>query len=104
MKLSFTGYLKFLRRQHVNIQHAHAFFFAFIITMFIAVAILYFEYGFFRTKYDKNMVIYEEVKKEESLESPSEMMGRFFGEAKDKMSNIKSGGANLLEGTEKFER
>lgn len=98
------GYLRFVRRQHVNIQHAHAFFFAFIITMFIAVAILYFEYGFFRTKYDKSMVVYEEQIKDETLESPSEMMGRLLWEAKDKMNNIKSGSANLLEGTEKFER
>ena len=98
------GYIRFLRRQHVNIQHAHAFFFAFVITMFIASTILYFEYGFFRTKYDKSMVIYEEQVKEEGLESPTQMMGRFFGEAKDKISNIKSGSSNFLEGKEKFER
>ncbi len=104
MKLSLKGYLRFLRRQHVNIQHAHAFFFAFVITMFVAISILYFDYGFFRTKYDKSIVILEEKIEEEQLESPGEAMGNFFKEAKDRISNIKDESKNFMSGKEEFSR
>ncbi len=86
-------YIRFLRKQHSSIQHAHAFLFAFTITMFVVVAVLYYEYGFFRMTYNRGDVVKEETVTENKneMESPFTAFTNIFKEAGNMIKEINNG-------------
>ena len=47
MKLSWAGYVRYLRRQSVHVQHMHGLVFAGVITGVLVSFVLYTQYGFF---------------------------------------------------------
>lgn len=95
-------YIHFLRKQHNSIKHAHAFLFAFTITMFFVVLVLYYDYGFFRTTYDRNEFVKEDVVSENQnqMESPLQAFVNIFKDANKMFKDIN----NTSTGTAVFDR
>jgi hypothetical protein len=84
-------------------QHIYAVVFAGSITALLAFIILYVDYGFWHERYirDDNTVSTNTASMTSEVptpESPGEMFSRFFGEAKDRLGNINTSGADLLQG------
>lgn len=94
-------YIRYMRKQNKHIQHLHAIAFAGVITALITGFLMYTEYGFWHERY-----VAEEVLTTTSplleAESPSQSLGRFFMEARDRFGSIGSVGADLLEGKETY--
>ena len=101
MRWTIQHYIRFLRRQHVHLQHLHAFIFAGAITMTVAFFFLYFEYGFFHESYDKQQVALEE-KVSEKIESPTSMLSNLFNEGKERFSNMSTTSFDFLKGKETY--
>jgi hypothetical protein len=97
----FSRYVSHIRRSSKHIQQIHALFFAGGVTVLLASAILYFEYGFWRERYHSNEVTIEQ-KIEDGSKSPAEMFSQFISEVGSKMDTVKSGGNALLEGRESY--
>lgn len=105
--LSIHHYITFLRRQPEHMQHVYAAIFAGSITMIIAAFILYVDYGFWHETYSRQEVI--EVKDTTepmvTVQSPGDMMGGFFKEARDRVQTINiSSPSNVLKGTDSYTR
>lgn len=82
-------------------QHVYAFIFAGSITALIAAVILYTDYGFWHDRYvrDDSVLV---VKEKTPMESPSQALSNFWGEAYDKFRVIGSASGSLLEGKETY--
>ena len=109
--LSLRHYITILRRQPEHIRHMYAVFFAGIITCFLGASILYFDYGFWHETYSRGEVIESEVIENREplttssdIESPKEMLGNFFKEAKGKLDSISIQGARLPTGKDTYKR
>lgn len=70
----------------------------------IAIGILYIDYGFWHERYDKDEVLLEQKEVQITSKSPFDMMSLFFDDARDKLSDLESSGATLLEGKEVYIR
>ncbi len=103
---SLKHWIAFFRRQPNHMQHVYAALFAGSITAVIAVAILYFDYGFWRERYSRTEIVKESVVKNSPQEvetvSPGEMMGGFFKEASARVQSIKNQKIELLQGKEVY--
>jgi hypothetical protein len=53
MKLSWAGYVRYLRKQSVHVQHMHGLVFAGVITGVLVSFVLYTQYGFFHEQYTR---------------------------------------------------
>lgn len=108
--LSTHHYIVILRRQPAHIQHMYAALFAGTITMLFAVIILYFDYGFWHEKYSRNEIgieVYSATSTDNDtviVSSPSDMIGNFVKEARDKLHGISNGKADILEGKDTYIR
>jgi hypothetical protein len=86
---SLANYIAFLRRQSKHMQHVYALTIAGVITAGIASVILYVDYGFWHEQYKREDTLsIVEDKSVEVSESPSEMMSKFFQEAKVQIQSI----------------
>lgn len=104
---SLTHYIAFLRRQPEHMQHIYALVFAGSITALIAFVILYVDYGFWHERYKRDDMVVVGTStlietSSQSPESPSEMLSRFFGEAKTRLKNIDTSGIEMLQGKETY--
>lgn len=82
-------------------QHIYALTIAGGITLLIAFAILYIDYGFWHERYiQEDIIEAKKVAESQEPESPSEMLSRFFGEAKTQLGTINTSRQELLEGKE----
>lgn len=105
MKWTIQHYISFLRRQHVRVQQIHSLLLAGVITVLLAIIVLYSQYGFFHTRYDRNKIIAEEKITSETpqkLESPSEMLSNLFKEGQVRFSNIGSSTFNFFDNKEVY--
>ncbi len=102
------NYIKYIRRQSKHIQHIHAAIFSGALTTLIAVVVLYADYGFWQEKYVRNDTLTTDeltltAKKEEpKIDSPVETLGKFFEEAKVRISGVQLSSVQLLEGKEVY--
>lgn len=101
-KLSaFSRYVSHVRRSSKHVQQIHAVTFAGGVTLLLASAILYFDYGFWQERYDSKEMVIEKKIESDSL-SPTQMFSQFINEVGGKMSSLQSGGNALLEGRETY--
>lgn len=91
-----------MRNSPKHIQQLHALVFSASVTVFLAVCILYFDYGFWHERYQKNEEVTTEQKIEEKSLSPTSLFSDFFKEAGEKLDTVKEGGSALLEGKESY--
>ena len=101
--LGLKHYIAFLRRQPRHMQHVYGFIFAGSVTAIIAGFILYTDYGFWHERYVRQ----EEIATSTNVvapEPPSEMLSRFWDDARAQFKNIGTGGASLLQGKESYTR
>ncbi len=103
MKLSFKAYVRYLRKQKEHVQHVHAIIFAGAITLLLAVAILYIQYGYWHGSYERAEVVQNE---NETLitETPKETLIRLFGEGKERFNQAISTLSPLEGGEVTFDR
>lgn len=94
-------WLAFLRRQSAHMQHVYALTIAGVVTLLIASAILYIDYGFWHERYISEEVIIANKSNEEP-ESPKDMMVRFFTEAKSQIDTINTSRKEMLNGKEVY--
>lgn len=106
---SIKNYIDFLKKQPSHMQHMYAIVFAASITALIAFVILYADYGFWHERYTADNTSTTKVSSNElsttteiKPESPSEMIIRFFNEAKIQLQNINASGSDLLRGKETY--
>ena len=99
-------YIAFLRRQPRHMQHVYAAIFAGTITVLLGVIILYYDYGFWRTRYDRNEKILEKDTTDPMVTvlSPSKMIGGFFKEAGTRFKTIKKDSSNFIQGKEEYKQ
>jgi hypothetical protein len=89
-------YIVWLKKQPAHMQHVYAAVFAGSVTVMLAAVILYFDYGFWHEKYNRNESLTESYSstntKQEDLtvQSPSDMIGSFLKEAHNKFTSIGS--------------
>ena len=92
------NYIRYIRKQPKHVQHVHAFVFAGAITAIIAGSILYMEYGFWRDRYirggEQETIVQDEP--------PSQILSRFWSEAKKQVSNVGSSNTSFFEGKESY--
>lgn len=102
-KFTFRHFLAYLRRQPRHIQHVYSILIAGSITGIITAFILYTDYGFWHERYiaqnEDGSTATPVV-----LESPSEMISRFWNEAKSQVGSIKTTGDSLLIGTDTYKK
>jgi hypothetical protein len=94
-------YIQYMRRQSKHMQHVHAIAFAGAITALIAGFIMYTDYGFWHETYVAEDALVATQPPFEA-ESPSESLGSFWREARERFGSIGSAGATLLEGKETY--
>jgi hypothetical protein len=94
-------YIRYMRKQSKHMQHLHAIAFAGGITVVIAMFLMYTEYGFWHERYVAEEVVATSTMPFEA-ESPSQSLGRFFKEARERFGSIGTAGADLLEGKETY--
>ena len=101
--LSTKHLLAVLRRQPAHMRHVYAIIFAGAVTVFLASGILYFDYGFWRERYNRTDVAEVTDTKTAPVhtESPSEMMSSFFKEAANKTKDLHASGTTFLGGDRK---
>ena len=112
---SIHHYIAVLKRQPVHIQHLYAFLFAGSVTFILAVTILYFDYGYWRDRYERSNDILvgdtgtqdvsspvKQPKKEGY--SPFEMLHSFVGEAQQQFNKIGTTEANFLKNKDTYTR
>jgi hypothetical protein len=95
-KLSYKGYVRYLRKQSIYMQQLHALVFAATITGVTAFLILYYDYGFFHDVYIQKSASAEEQTAD--IPSPMEAFTSFLSEAKGRFESIGQGGSGFLEG------
>ena len=83
--------------------------FAACVTAIIAIGILYFDYGFWRERYNRNDIAEVVTTKNSNdqlitVESPGEIISNFFKEASVKVKAINIDKSTLLQGKEEFKR
>lgn len=89
-------------------QHVYALVFAGSITATIAFVILYVDYGFWHERYirdDLTVVSTSTIEASPEVstpDSPSKMLSRFFGEARDRLHTIDVSGSEMLQGKETY--
>lgn len=95
-----------LRQQPTHMRHIYALTFAGVVTVCIASAILYFDYGFWRERYTRTDVLGGTTLADTPLqtESPSEMMSSFFREASSKIKGMHASSSNFLDGKEEYKK
>ncbi len=101
--ISFRHFLAYLRKQPRHMQHIYSIFVAGTITGIITVFILYTDYGFWHERY----IAQNEDGSPQApavLESPSEMVSRFWNEAKSQVGSIEKVGGTLLIGTDTYNK
>jgi hypothetical protein len=104
---SLKAYIRYLRKQPIHIQHVHTLILSSAVTFLVAVAILYFDYGFWHEKYNRkdDLIVDSSLFSSTStLKSPNEVLSNFWDEAKRRMSDIGTSSARLLEGKEEYTR
>jgi hypothetical protein len=104
---SLKNYIEFLRRQPEHMQHIYAVVFAGSITALIAFVILYVDYGFWHERYVRDDLMVVQASSTVAVpaptpESPGEMFSRFFGEARDRLKEIKIPNKDMLQGKETY--
>jgi hypothetical protein len=104
--LSPHHYLAVLRRAPVHMQHAYAALFAGVITTILTSVVLYFDYGFWHDKYNRDEVVETQTTGDPlvTVKSPGEMIGSFFKEAGDKIKTINVSSSTLPTGKENYTR
>ena len=85
-------------------QQVHALVFSGTITIGLAAGILYFDYGFWHDRYDRNAEAVFEAKVEETSLSPAEMFAQLLEESQAKIEVVKNGGNALLEAKETYSK
>ena len=98
---TFKRYIRYVKHQNKHVQHVHGFVFAGLVTALIAFVILYTDYGFWHETYiaeDSRLVADPEY----LSESPTEVWGRFWEDARSQFERIGSTSANLLEGKDTY--
>jgi hypothetical protein len=87
-------------------QHVYAVIFAGSVTLFLAICILYFDYGLWHEKYRRGEIIQEKGGNDSSITvtSPGDMIGGFVKEAGEKLKSINTDGANLLQGKDVYKK
>ena len=92
-------------------QHVYAATFAGSVTLLIAIAILYFDYGLWHERYRRTDDIVVTSKQEQgqdqsliTVQSPGEMIGAFIKEATVKIKAIDTSGANVLKGKDVYNK
>lgn len=103
--LSAKHYLSVLRRQSEHVQHMSALLFAGVMTLLIAVAILYFDYGMWRDTYTRGEQTEEVPSYNDdavTVQSPGHMIGSFLKEASTKLRDIDL--SNTVQGKESYSR
>ena len=100
-KISFRHFLAFLRRQPRHMQHMYALAIAAISTGIVAAIILYADYGFWHEQYIAQDLL-SSTTTPITLESPSEMIGRFWNDARTQFGGVRELGASLLQGTDTY--
>ncbi len=93
-----------MRKQPKHIQHVYAGFLSGGVTLILAISILYFDYGFWRTRYVRVEDTPASKKQQQGIttQSPLDMMSSFLSEARNQLSSIGSSGSGLLEGKEVY--
>jgi hypothetical protein len=106
--LSPRHWLAFLRRQPKHMQHVYALFISGVITMVLASAILYFDYGYWHERYSRSdaMITDTEMKNAPVTQtvSPGEMLGDFFKEASVRIQALNETKATILDGKEVYSK
>jgi len=107
--ISIHHYISVAKQQPAHIQRVYAATFAGIVTGLVAVAILYFDYGFWHERYSRteqlttSSVLTKTVDEDMvTVQSPGEMIGDFFKEASTKLQTIKVTRPDMLEGKEVY--
>jgi len=105
MKFSIKTYIRHVRRQKPHIQQLHAALFAGTITLILALLILYLEYGYWHTSYNRSYHASSTNNDETVLtETPSQTIARLWGEGKDRLIGIQSSFHPLTGGGTTFDR
>ncbi len=104
---SLTQWIAVLKRQPVHMQHVYAVLFAGSLTFFLAVVILYFDYGFWRDTYSRNddlVAVENKTATTSKLEtqSPQALIGSFMEEAAVRFRSLNMSKENLLDGKEMY--
>lgn len=102
--LSIHHYVTVLKRQPVHMQHVYAIIFAGSVTLFLAICILYFDYGLWHEKYRRDEVLTQQEGNDTSITvvSPGDMIGGFLKEAGQKLKSINTDGTTLLQGKDVY--
>jgi hypothetical protein len=105
---SIHHYISVLRKAPVHMQHMYAVIFAGSVTVLLAMAILYFDYGFWHERYNRSDASETEeviqTKPQMPIESPGEMIGNFFGEVSNKIKTIGASSTDILDGKDSYIR
>jgi hypothetical protein len=106
MKLSFKGYIRYLRRQHVHIQRIHAGFFAGAICAVLASFILYSQYGFWHASYSREEELVKQDLQDKTIrmESPFQSLSRLVEEGKLRFSGVTETLKPFMESEVTFDR
>jgi hypothetical protein len=99
----FSRYVQHVRSSSIHVQQIHAVIFAGGLTVALAVTVLYFEYGFWREKYDSKEVVIKQNIEVKSV-SPVGMFSTLIKDAGSQISAIKEGGGSFLEGKEVYSK
>lgn len=87
-------------------QHLYALSFSGVITVLLAISILYFDYGFWHERYSRSEELVpatlEQAKPVTETASPGSMIGGFFREASDRAKAVKANTPRFLEGKETY--
>jgi hypothetical protein len=98
----FYRYISHMRRSSKHIQQVHAITFSGAVTVFLAVGILYFDYGFWHDRYISSTVVQEKENIAAKSESPVKVFSNFIEEAKGRLDTIKLDRGTLLEGKKSY--
>ncbi len=89
-------------------QHMYAAIFAGSVTVLLAVAILYFDYGFWHERYHRTdtveVVLSQEKNSNAVTESPGEMVEGFFKEVSKRVKEIGVSGEEVFDGKDVYRK
>ena len=101
-RFTLKNYIRYLRHQHKNIQHIHAFVFASVVTGILSSIILYSSYGFWHERYSASEQEEDAVVRQ--MPSPGESFSSFWREAATRIEGIGKASSGLLEGTAEYKK
>ncbi|MEN9338086.1 MAG: hypothetical protein RIQ41_400 [Candidatus Parcubacteria bacterium] len=101
-QFTIKNYIRYLRHQHKNIQHIHAFVFASVVTGALAGIVLYSSYGFWHERYSASQQ--EEDSIVSQMPSPTESFSSFWQEAAKRIEGIGKASSGLLEGSAEYKK